>query len=185
MRAAAGVCSLVGLQLPPEPCARSVQTHGAGRPGAVHDPRHLRRVEFLPVAQEQDFTVGVGQAPQGARETAVGQLGRWARLDGRMPQPLEKSAAARDPAALIGQDPPRHSIKPRQHVLRQRRPPAPCDQEHLRSDLVGGLPIGATHRVAMHSRSVKLVELRNRVELITVHTPQYGRQALPITVSGE
>src|SRR6202035_5148473 len=96
-------------------------------------------------------------------------------------EPLAQALASRRSTALLCERPPSNTVEPRKRILRKRRASAPRHRENLRRDLLGGLRIGSTKRIAMHRAGVALVETGHRLQLITAHTPTMAGRTLRIT----
>lgn len=93
----------VCFELACKPATRAVQAHRGGSSGAPHRTSDLRRIELLPVAQQERFAIGGGQAPEGVRKVAVVELELYDVLRGDAAQAFTESATPRRAPSLFGQ----------------------------------------------------------------------------------
>ena len=138
-----------------------------------------------PIAQQQCFAIDRRESPQRSGQLLVEQLGPVRLFDCLGAEPLAQAFASRCSTALVGERAPCNPVEPRKRVLWKCSAPAPSDHEHLRRDLLGGLTIGSTERIAMHRGRIALVEAGHRLQLIAGHTSTMAGRASPITYGGE
>ena len=70
------VVGALRLQGPAQPCPGAMQAHGRGGPRAAHRAGDLRRLEVLPVAQQQSLAIGLREPAEGAARPGRGDRAR-------------------------------------------------------------------------------------------------------------